>query len=129
MLAAIRLDGVTAAMVTRRAINAVTFLGFIEKFLTPTPSPGDIVVMDNLAARKVSGVQEAVEAVGAEFRYSPPYSPDLNPIEQAWSKVKSVLRSFSAPAFGRLVRAIGTGLRRIEAQERRNYFYNSGYIK
>ena len=129
MLAAIRHDGVTAAMVTRRAINAITFLGFIEHFLAPTLSPGDIVVMDNLAAHKVSGVVEAIEAVGAQVRYLPPYSPDFNPIEQAWSKVKSVLRSISAPTFRRLVKAIGEGLQRIDAKECQNYFQNAGYSK
>jgi transposase len=125
MVAALRTQGVAAAMVTRRAINSITFLGFIEKFLCPTLRPGDVVVMDNLAVHKVQGVEQA--RVGAELWYLPPYSPDLNPIEQAWSKVKSVIRSLAPPSYRRLIRAIGEGLRRIEPSESQNYFRNSGY--
>lgn len=81
--AAIRIGGVTAAMITRRAINSINFLVFIEEFLCPTLSPGDVVVMDNLAVHKVKGVEEAIRTVGARPLYLPPYSPDLNPIEMA----------------------------------------------
>lgn len=127
MLAAIRTSGVAAAMVTRKAINSITFRGFIEEFLCPTLRQGDVVVMDNLAVHKVNGVEEAIRSVGAEAWFLPPYSPDLNPIEQAWSKVKRFIRSHSPPTFRRLVRTIGDGLRRIDANECRNYFHNSGY--
>lgn len=127
MVAAIRLDEVAAAMVTRKAINSITFLGFIEHFLAPTLKPGDIVVMDNLSAHRVQGVKEAIRAAGAEVKYLPPYSPDFNPIEQAWSQVKSVLRSLIPPTFRRLVRAIGRGLQKIAPDECQNYFRNAGY--
>jgi transposase len=127
VVAAIRTQGVATAMVTRKAINSITFLGFIEKFLCPTLSPGDVVVMDNLAVHKVKGVQEAIHNVGAKLWYLPPYSPDLNPIEQAWSKVKSVIRALCPPSYRRLIRAIGEGLRRIHPRECQNYFRNSGY--
>lgn len=127
MLAAIRVGGVAAAMVTKRAINSITFLGFIEQFLCPTLRQGDIVVMDNLAVHKVHGVEEAIHAVGAETWFLPPYSPDLNPIEQAWSKVKRVIRAHSPPTFRRLVRVIGQGLRQISPAECANYLANSGY--
>jgi transposase len=127
MVAALRTQGVAAAMVTRRAINSITFLGFIEKFLCPTLRPGDVVVMDNLAVHKIQGVEQALASVGAQLWYLPPYSPDLNPIEQAWSKVKSVIRSLCPSSYRRLVRAIGEGLRRIDPNESKNYFRNSGY--
>lgn len=127
MTAALGIGGVVAAMVTERAINSITFLGFIERFLAPELKPGDIVVMDNLAVHKVKGVEEALNAVGAEAWFLPPYSPDLNPIEQAWSKVKALLRAESPPTFRRLVRSIGRALSRVERGEAFNYFANAGY--
>jgi transposase len=127
VVAAIRTTGVATAMVTRKAINSITFLGFIEQFLCPTLLPGDVVVMDNLAVHKVKGIEQAIHRVGAELWYLPPYSPDLNPIEQAWSKVKSVIRSLCPPTYRQLIRAIGQGLRRIQPSECRNYFRNAGY--
>ena len=81
MISAIRLEGVVTAMVTEGAMNTLLFHGFVEKFLAPELRPGDIVVMDNLSSHKASGVAEAIEAVGAEVWYLPPYSPDFNPIE------------------------------------------------
>ena len=120
--AAIRVGGVAAAMVTKKAINAITFLGFIEEFLCPTLLPGDVVVMDNLAVHKVRGVEQAIRAVGARLLYLPPYSPDLNPIEMAWSKMKTLLRSKSPPTFRRLVNAIGKALQAISASDCRGYF-------
>lgn len=127
VVAALRTAGVSTAMVTRKAINSITFLGFIEQFLCPTLSPGDVVAMDNLAVHKVKGVEQAIHQAGAELWYLPPYSPDLNPIEQAWSKVKSVIRSLCPPTYRRLVHAVGQGLRLIPQSECRNYFRNSGY--
>lgn len=127
VVAAIRTAGVASAMVTRKAINSITFLGFIEEFLCPTLAPGDVVVMDNLAVHKVNGVEKAIQRAGAKLWYLPPYSPDFNPIEQAWSKVKSVIRSLTPPSYRRLIRAIGEGLRRIDSVECRNYFHNAGY--
>ena len=120
--AAIRIGGVAAAMITRRAINSITFLGFIERFLCPTLSPGDIVVMDNLAVHKVKGVEEAIGAVGAKPLYLPPYSPDLNPIEMAWSKMKALIRAKSPPTFRKLVRSVGDTLRKVTPSDCRGYF-------
>ena len=120
--AAIRVGGVAAAMVTRRAINSITFLGFIEEFLCPTLSPGDVVVMDNLAVHKVKGVEEAIRSAKATPLYLPPYSPDLNPIEMAWSKMKALLRSDSPPTFRRLVGAVGRALTAISPKDCRGYF-------
>jgi len=124
--AAIRTTGVAAAMVTRQAINSITFLGFIEEFLCPTLRQGDVVVMDNLAVHKVKGVEEAIRAVDAEVWYLPPYSPDFNPIEMAWSKAKSVIRSIAPPTFRRLIKSIGAALNRVTADECRNYFQACG---
>ena len=127
MTAAIGLEGVVAAMVTKQAINSITFLGFIEEFLCPKLRPGQIVVMDNLAVHKVKGVEEALHAVGARAWLLPPYSPDFNPIEQVWSKVKSCVRQESPPTFRRLVRSIGRALSRVDRFEAYNYFVNAGY--
>lgn len=127
MISAIRTGGVVTAMVTEGATDAIVFRGFIEHFLVPVIKRGDIVVMDNLPSHKVSGVREAIEAIGAELWYLPPYSPDLNPIEKAWSKVKSVLRSITAETTRQLYRAIGHALRQITRQECQNYFLSCGY--
>ena len=91
-LGALRATGFVAPLTIDGAINGATFLAWIEQHLAPTLNPGDVVVMDNLSSHKVAGVREAIEAVGAEVRYLPPYSPDLNPIELAFSKFKKLLR-------------------------------------
>lgn len=90
---ALRLTGMTAPMVLDGAMNGVAFLAYVEQALVPTLSPGDVVIMDNLPAHKAAGVREAIEAAGAELRFLPPYSPDFNPIEMAFAKLKSVLRA------------------------------------
>ncbi len=86
--AGLRLSGMTAPMVLDGAMNGTAFLAYVEQVLVPTLSPGDIVVMDNLPAHKSSGVRRAIEAAGASLRHLPPYSPDFNPIEQAFSKLQ-----------------------------------------
>ena len=127
MISAIRSDGVAAAMVTEGATDALVFRGFVEHFLVPVLQPGQIVVMDNLSSHKVKGIREAIEAVGAELWYLPPYSPDLNPIEPMWSKVKAVLRSLARRTTTTLYRAIGQALTCVEATECLNYFRHCGY--
>jgi transposase len=127
MISAIRSGGVAAAMVTDGATDALVFRGFVGHFLVPVLKAGDIVVMDNLSSHKVKGVREAIEAVGAELWYLPPYSPDLNPIERMWSKVKTVLRSFARRTTKTLYGAIGQALRRVDATECLNYFHSCGY--
>ena len=112
MISAIRLEGVATAMVTEGATNTLVFTGFIESFLVPVLRPGDIVVMDNLSSHKASCVAEAIEAVGAEVWYLPPYSPDLNPIELMWSKVKNHLRGIAARTKRTLVTAVRQGVKR-----------------
>jgi transposase len=91
-LAALRHDKITAPCIIDGAINGEMFLAYVEQFLAPTLAPGDIVILDNLGAHKVAGVRQAIEAAGATLLYLPPYSPDLNPIEQLFAKLKALLR-------------------------------------
>lgn len=127
MISAIRLKGVATAMVTEGATNTLVFQGFVDHFLVPILHPGDIVVMDNLSSHKATSVMEAIEAVGAEVWYLPPYSPDFNPIEQMWSKVKHYLRSFAARTKRTLLTAIGKALRMITANDAAGWFKHAGY--
>ena len=108
MISAIRLSGVATAMVTEGPTDAMVFKGFTEHFLAPVLRKGDIVVMDNLSSHKVKGVVDLIESAGAKVWYLPPYSPDFNPIEQMWSKVKSVLRTFARRTKKTLFGAIST---------------------
>ena len=103
------------------------FLAYVEQFLAPTLRPGDVVVLDNLAAHKVAGVAEAIRAAGASVLSLPPYSPDLNPIEQLFSKLKALLRGAAARTKDALWTAIGQLLDRFSPTECRNYLANSGY--
>ena len=129
MLSAIRAEGVMkdATVVVDGAMNSVTFLAYVRQFLVPALRPGDVVVMDNLAAHKVTGVREAIEAVGGDLWYLPPYSPDFNPIEKLWSKVKAWLRQVSATTFESLSDAVVDALRAVRPQECSNYFASCGY--
>jgi transposase len=94
--AGLRINGLTAPMVLDGPMDGEAFRAYIEQVLAPTLHPGDIVIMDNLPAHKVHGVREAIEAVGASLLYLPPYSPDFNPIEMAFSKLKALLRAAAA---------------------------------
>lgn len=129
MLGAIRLEGVIAdaTLVLDGPMDAATFLGYVQQCLAPSLKPGDVVVMDNLSSHKVAGVREAIEAVGAEVWYLPPYSPDLNPIEKLWSKVKAWLRRLSAATFDTLIQAIAQALRAVAPDECGRYFISCGY--
>jgi transposase len=97
--------------------------------LAPQLQPGDIVIMDNLAAHKVQGVRQAIEAKGAELRYLPPYSPDLNPIEQAFAKLKALLRKAAERTIDGLWTTIGKLLERFSPPECQNYIENAGYVR
>ena len=108
-------------------INGDSFRAYVEQFLAPTLRPGQIVVMDNLSSHKVVGVREAIEAVGAHVLYLPPYSPDLNPIEQLFAKLKAMLRKAAARTVDALWLAVGEILRSLPAHECQNYFANAGY--
>jgi putative transposase len=129
MLSAIRLDGVVrgATMVYDGPMNRDTFVDYVEHCLVPSLQPGDVVVMDNLSSHKATRVCELIEDAGADLWYLPPYSPDLNPIEKLWSKVKSWLRRVMAGTFDSLLDAIADALRDVDPNECLNYFRSCGY--
>ncbi len=108
-------------------MNGPTFKAYVEKFLVPTLAPGDVVIMDNLPAHKVCGIKQAIEAVGAKLMYLPPYSPDLNPIEMMFSKLKALLRKASERTIEGLWRTIANLLDEFSPQECQNYFAHAGY--
>jgi len=122
-----RYDGLTAPMVVDGPVNGDVFRVYVEQVLVPTLKPGDIVVMDNLQSHKVEGVRAAIEAAGAELRYLPPYSPDLNPIEQAFAKFKTLLRKAEARTVDTLWTTIGKLVDCITPNDCQNLFRNSGY--
>lgn len=124
---ALRLSGMTAPMVLDGPMNGAAFLANVEQVLVPTLSPGDIVIMDNLPAHKLAGVREAIEKAGAQLRYLPPYSPDFNPIENAFSKMKAFLRKAAARTVDDLWQAIADALNIFSTNECQNYFAACGY--
>jgi transposase len=126
-VAALRHNKMAAPMVIDGAMNAETFLAYIEQCLVPTLRRGDIVMMDNVNLHKCEGVREAIENIGATLRYLPKYSPDLNPIEMAFSKFKALLRKLAERTVSRLRRAIRSFLPRLGAKECANYFRHAGY--
>ena len=127
MLGALRWDRFEAPLVIEGAMDSVVFRGYVERMLVPTLRPGDVVVMDNLSPHKTVGVQEAIEAAGATVRYLPPYSPDFNPIEFMWSKVKQHLRSAAARTHGQLVIAVGDAMHSVTPDDCRGFFAGCGY--
>jgi len=126
-VAGLRRDAITAPFVIDCPMNGVIFVEYVRQCLAPTLSPDDIVVMDNLPAHKVDEVREIIEAAGAELRYLPPYSPDLNPIEQGFAALKAHLRKAKERTVPALYDRIGQLLDRFEPTACRNYFRNSGY--
>jgi transposase len=119
--------GFIAPYVLAGPMNGASFLAWVAQMLAPELKPGDVVVMDNLAAHKVDGVRQAIEAHGAELRYLPPYSPDLNPIEQAFAKLKALLRTAAERTIDGLWTKIGQLLDLFAPAECANYLANSGY--
>lgn len=128
-VAALRHDGLTAPMLTDGPMDGDVFLAYVSHFLCPTLKPGDIVILDNLSSHKVPGVQEAIQAVGATLRPLPPYSPDLNPIEKLFAKLKALLRKAATRTSITLWEEIGRLLVRFSPQECANYFSSSGYVR
>ena len=124
---ALRLEGMTAPMVLDGAMHGAAFLAYVEQVLAPTLKPGDIVMMDNLPAHKSAAVRQAIEAAGAELRFLPPYSPDFNPIEMAFSKLKAFLKKIAARTKDDLWDAIAQGIDTFTPQECKNYFAAAGY--
>jgi putative transposase len=126
-LAALRQDRIEAPWVLDGPINAEAFKTYVEKALVPTLQPGDLVIMDNLASHKGKAVRQAIRSAGAKLFFLPKYSPDLNPIEQVFAKLKHLLRKTAARTLEALVAAIGQLLGTYTAQECANYFANAGY--
>lgn len=126
-LAALRSDAITAPCVFDGPINGESFLLYVQQILVPTLRPGDLVVMDNLGSHKASAIRQAIRAAGAKLIFLPPYSPDLNPIEQAFSKLKHHLRSAKERTVEATWQRIGSILKSFSPNECRNYFVNAGY--
>lgn len=126
-VAGLRATGIIAPLVLDGPMTGEAFRAYAKQFLAPALSPGDVVVMDNLAAHKVAGVAEAVAAAGASILYLPPYSPDLNPIEQMFAKLKALLRKAAARTREALWTTIGYLLDAFTPVECCNYIQNSGY--
>lgn len=124
---ALRLSGMTAPLVLDGPMNGTAFIAYVEQALVPTLRPGDIVILDNLPAHKPAAVRTAIEAAGAELRFLPPYSPDFNPIENAFSKLKTALRKAAARTVDDLWRVIGEAIDTFTPSECQNYFAACGY--
>jgi transposase len=126
-LAALRCGAITAPFVLDGPINGEWFLAYVEQVLVPTLKPGDVVVMDNLGSHKGKAVRRAIRNAGAHLIFLPPYSPDLNPIEQVFAKLKTLLRKAAERTVEATWRRIGKLLDHFSAEECANYFVNSGY--
>lgn len=126
-VAALRLGEIAAPCVLDGPMDGESFRAYVEQFVVPILKPGDVVVMDNLASHKVAGIRTAIEAAGAELRYLPPYSPDLNPIEQLFAKLKALRRKAAARTVEALIAAIAEALTKISPKECANYLENQGY--
>src|SRR5690348_5662728 len=124
-VAALRCEGMTAPI--KGAMNGEAFLAYVEQCLVPTLERGDIVIMDNVPSHNVDGVQAAIEAAGATLRYLPPYSPDLNPIEAAYSACKAFLRKCAERTEQALAHRIGQFVRRLQPEACTNFFAHAGY--
>jgi len=127
MISSIRLDGSTACMTVSGATDTEVFRTYVRSVLRPTLRRGDIVIMDNLSAHKSESTLELIEQAGAVVLFLPPYSPDLNPIEKMWSKVKQYLRSVEARTESDLLQTIGSALTKVTAQDAINWFASCGY--
>ena len=127
MISSVRLDGSTACMVVDGATNKDVFQAYVSKILLPTLNQGDIVIMDNLSAHKNQQVRNLIESVGAQLWFLPAYSPDLNPIEKMWSKIKSILRTLKARTEESLIRAIAKALNAVTQSDAKGWFESCGY--
>jgi transposase len=128
-IGALRYDRIDAPLLIDGAMDGTMFLGYIEQQLLPTLNRGDIVICDNLPAHKVAGVRQAIESVGAYLLYLPAYSPDLNPIEMAFSKLKALLRQIAARTWDELLACLKSALAAFTSKECANYFEHCLYVK
>jgi transposase len=127
LVSSVRLDGTLAYRYFQGSLNGDNFLEYVKEVLVPTLRKGDIVVMDNLSCHKVKGVKEAIEAAGASVRYLPPYSPDLNPIEMMWSKIKALLRKWRKTTVPELHAVIPDAFNAVSKIDILGWFGASGY--
>ena len=127
MLATLSLSGIAAPMTINGAVDGVVFKVYVREVLCPTLTDGDIVIMDNLPAHKVAGIKELIEATGAKLIYLPPYSPDLNPIEKCWSKIKTYLRKAKARTRAELEKALQAALLLVTEEDAQGWFRSCGY--
>ena len=127
MMSSIRLDGSTACMALEGTTDTESFRAYVQAVLLPALRPGDIVVMDNLSSHKSDPTLALIQQAGAQVLFLPAYSPDLNPIEMMWSKVKNFLRAAEARTEEQLLRAIGQALAQITRQDALNWFAHCGY--
>jgi len=128
MLGSIRLDGVTSCLVIEGATDSDVLREYVRQVLGPTLRPGDMVICDNLAAHRDAEAQNLIEACGARLVFLPAYSPDLNPIEMMWSKVKAHLRQAKARTDEDLLTAIADALRRVSPTDAQGFFRHTGYM-
>ena len=127
VVAAILFDRVVAPMITQGPMNQCVFQGYVDWLIVPILEPGDTVIMDNLSSHKSNHVRDAIESTGAKLMYLPPYSPDLNPIEKMWSKVKAYLRQAEARTVRTLSNAVGRALEEITPQDCHGFFESVGH--
>ena len=127
MISSVRLDGSTACMTIEGATDTLVFREYVKRVLCPSLRSGDVVVMDNLRAHKSPETLALIKAAGASVRFLPAYSPDLNPIEKMWSKVKGSLRTAAARTLSELEAAIAQALQSVTAQDAQGWFQSCGY--
>ena len=127
MISSIRLDGSTACLVIEGATDRDVFLAYVRQVLVPTLRPGDCVIMDNLSPHKTPAIERLISTRGATIRWLPPYSPDLNPIEKMWSKIKELLRAAKARTPPALEAAIARALKSITPDDAAHWFASCGY--
>ena len=126
-MGALRLSGMTAPMVLDGPMTGAWFLAYVQQVLSPTLQRGDVVILDNLPAHKITAVRDAVEVTGARLLFLPPYSPDFNPIENAFSKLKALLRKAAARTVDELWAAVASAIDTFTPAECTNYFVAAGY--
>jgi len=127
LISGIRLDGPCASWLFEGPMNDETFLAWVTQGLAPALRPGEVVILDNLATHKIRGVREALEAAGVRLLYLPPYSPDFNPIEQMWSKIKQILRSHAPRTEEKLLHATKMAFQSISAADCKGFFFSARY--
>ena len=129
VLSSIRLDGSTECIVFEGAVDRKMFDGYVQNFLAPSLRPGDIVILDNLSAHKSQDAYNTIREMSAECLFLPAYSPDLNPIEKMWSKVKQLLRGIKARTHEDLISGVGKALDYVSANDAQGWFKSCGYIQ